>query len=68
MMNSGLARDGILSHLWLKHGGHIPENGIGTITSSSVVDNHPGSSPNNLADPQIRTPFFSKDEINQWAN
>jgi hypothetical protein len=45
---------GIVSYLSRKHGGNIHEKGIVTLTSSSVVDNHPGYSPKNLADPQIR--------------
>jgi hypothetical protein len=65
LMNPAKPFEGILSHLSQMHRGNIHEKGIVTITSSSIIDNDPRHSPNNLLDSNIQHIFSSKNESNQ---
>jgi hypothetical protein len=67
LVNPAKPFERILSHLSQMHGGNIHEKGIVTITSSSVIDNAPCHSPNNLIDLNIQRVFTSKNEPNQWV-
>jgi hypothetical protein len=58
--------DGILSYLTTKHGGHVHEKGIVTITSKSFLGDDPLHLAKNAADFTYDWGFCSKDEPGQW--
>jgi hypothetical protein len=64
-MKEAKSRDGIIAYLTKKHGGNVHENGIVTITSSSVIDDS-DMAPKNVADLMVRSYFHSKFEPDQW--
>jgi hypothetical protein len=58
--------DGVISYLTRKHGGHVHDKGIVTITSKSVHDDRPKFALRNIADLTSDSYFYSKDEPDQW--
>jgi hypothetical protein len=67
LMNPAKPFEGILSHFSQMHGGNSHEKGIVIITSSSVIDNDPGHSPDILLDSNMQRAFISKNELNEWV-
>jgi hypothetical protein len=61
------SKDGIISYLTQKHGDNIQNEGILTITSKSVYDDHPSNALWNLADLNGDLYFFSRNEPGQWV-
>jgi hypothetical protein len=58
--------EGILWHLTTKHGGHVHEKGIVTITSKSFWAKNPRYRARNAADFAYDWFFLSEDEPGQW--
>jgi hypothetical protein len=61
--------DGILSYLTKKHGGHVHERGLVTLTSKSCLSNASQYRAKNAADFTCPDWYFkSKDEPGQWIS
>jgi hypothetical protein len=60
---------GIISYLTRRHGGNVHDQGIVTITASSMDSNDHGEdySARNVADLKLESSFNSKNEENQWV-
>jgi hypothetical protein len=68
-MNQTESLDGIISYLTKKHGGHVHERGLVTVTSKSFWANSPEYLAKNAADFTCPVWFFrSKDEPGQWIS
>jgi hypothetical protein len=65
-MKKARSLDGIISHLTMKHGRNVHENGIIIITSKSVCD-HPDYALEKVADLTSNSYFYSKNEPGQWV-
>jgi hypothetical protein len=65
-MEEANSLEGIILHLTKKHGGNVHDKGIVTITSKSVLHDHPDFAPKYAADLNDDEYFSAKREPGQW--